>query len=507
MSNVIIRKKSSADILKTFCQTTSFHLLSRVPSKKENIADVNNSVKKPCCKLKHSIGSTIKRIIFLFLFLTSLGWSLRSVYVIGLDYFRYPTITSIELKPLDEIPAVTICALPNENGDDQRDPFSSTPMVVFTTFSPGEIIVGRRKRDAHASFQASIRYGKELDHKNERDTRLLDCLSQPYITRNHKYCYTCNAANFENGSSQIGYEPKFYGKLDEEITYTLKNFNLRKTLSWTQMVYIHPRNHHFSSSLAVSVPFLAEDEIHVSKKIYSSPSQPYTQCRNIKDDKNKQINFFSDTFTYDVNFCRQSCYQAHFMSINHESCLRDIPCNPNNLSVAFGWDLSKSSSPINYERIHLVYSYKDLTTPYISARQKEEARVCDRICPEPCVKASYLTSVVRFISGGDFRGSEEFQTITVKFKGQMEAFETEPKYDVYNFISSIGGTLGLFTGFSLLTAVEVMELGARLATLLCHRAASFLRGLREAKAKFKLPKKLFGRSRRVKQAQGKPELG
>ena len=264
------------------------------------------------------------------------------------------------------------------------------------------------------------------------------------------------------------------------------------------MVYIHPRNHHFSSSLAVSVPFIAEDEIHVSAKIYSSPSQPYTQCKNIDSVENKKINFFSERFAYDVNFCRLSCYQAHFMSINNDFCLRDIPCNPKELSNAFGWDIPKFSNSTNSQKINNVYSYKSETTLFINASQKEKARVCDRICPEPCTKTFYTASSIRFNSEGQLRGSAELQYIIIRFKGQMEVFETKPKFDVYYFVSSMGGTLGLFTGFSLLTAVELGELGARLATLLCLRAACLscvMHVVNGVKALLRLPRKLFGRSR------------
>ena len=52
---------------------------------------------------------------------------------------------------------------------------------------------------------------------------------------------------------------------------------------------------------------------------------------------------------------------------------------------------------------------------------------------------------------------------------EVEHLEESPKYDSYIFMSNFGGVFGLFTGFSLLTAVELLELGFDVAYFLCAR--------------------------------------
>ena len=41
---------------------------------------------------------------------------------------------------------------------------------------------------------------------------------------------------------------------------------------------------------------------------------------------------------------------------------------------------------------------------------------------------------------------------------EEEIYVTEPKYDMTLLLANIGGQLGLFTGFSVLTGVEMLEL-------------------------------------------------
>ena len=59
-----------------------------------------------------------------------------------------------------------------------------------------------------------------------------------------------------------------------------------------------------------------------------------------------------------------------------------------------------------------------------------------------------------------------------------EIWVTEPKYDLPLLLANIGGQLGLFTGFSVLTGFEIFELFTDLCCTLGHRmVANILRGI------------------------------
>ena len=56
-------------------------------------------------------------------------------------------------------------------------------------------------------------------------------------------------------------------------------------------------------------------------------------------------------------------------------------------------------------------------------------------------------------------------------------YTTEPKYDIALLLANIGGQLGLFTGFSVLTGVEILELLTDLGqTVILRLKANIWRG-------------------------------
>ena len=52
---------------------------------------------------------------------------------------------------------------------------------------------------------------------------------------------------------------------------------------------------------------------------------------------------------------------------------------------------------------------------------------------------------------------------------EEEVYTTEAKYDVTVLLANIGGQLGLFTGFSVLTGFEIFELFTDLCVTLAGR--------------------------------------
>ena len=95
---------------------------------------------------------------------------------------------------------------------------------------------------------------------------------------------------------------------------------------------------------------------------------------------------------------------------------------------------------------------------------------CVKQCPKSCYWTSYDVKVEE--TEVEFRDPG---MVELEIHLETEHWETSPKYDLLHVVSSLGGVLGLCTGFSLLMLVELAELVADLTGLAVSRAASRLR--------------------------------
>ena len=89
---------------------------------------------------------------------------------------------------------------------------------------------------------------------------------------------------------------------------------------------------------------------------------------------------------------------------------------------------------------------------------------CRKGCPKSCSKSVYAGSV----------SITEIPKRLIVLAVGMETWEVDhlegiPKYDAYIITSNLGGVFGLFIGFSLLTAVELLVLVFDMAYVMCSR--------------------------------------
>jgi len=111
-------------------------------------------------------------------------------------------------------------------------------------------------------------------------------------------------------------------------------------------------------------------------------------------------------------------------------------------------------------------------------RVKEQFEKCQKFCPKECVSMSHimssyfelipisgiLSSSMRKISDFEkFKTYEEIHEhyirVYVYYKDLKYTLISEnPKTEPFNFISSIGGILGLFLGISFLSFIEMFEI-------------------------------------------------
>ena len=109
--------------------------------------------------------------------------------------------------------------------------------------------------------------------------------------------------------------------------------------------------------------------------------------------------------------------------------------------------------------------------------ENEYMKNVDNICPPPCDELSYQLVVSRHqwpsAAGTDYlkkkfglkneSTTETIRESTVKvvvyFRDfNMETISEKPMYDLFKFLSEIGGHLGLWIGLSLLAVMELVEI-------------------------------------------------
>ena len=140
-------------------------------------------------------------------------------------------------------------------------------------------------------------------------------------------CTICNLARLSNGSNiaDVGTSRKLPKYITHPTIYaTISGIDYSEFRNEEQVFIFHPRSQHLSSSFAKEVSFLSHDRILVKTNTYDDPPAPYTDCENVVEERNRELNFFADQFEYNENHCQLSCKQTHFLLKNNH-CNGDIP--------------------------------------------------------------------------------------------------------------------------------------------------------------------------------------
>ncbi|KAL8599243.1 hypothetical protein ACOMHN_007959 [Nucella lapillus] len=194
---------------------------------------------------------------------------------------------------------------------------------------------------------------------------------------------------------------------------------------------------------------------------------PYGKCLNYGKGDQYHLNMYS--LEYDVGYsakaCQVTCFQSEMYS-RCGCCHRDFPCY---LTSASGKSLN--AQYCNYS------AEQDVSNEF-----SKEQIGCSDICQPSCKETSFTTEV----SLGRWPSSSTEQTyleqmknhpsttgktvdldyirfniarINIYFKQlNYEHLKTSPAYDWSRLLSDLGGQFGLWLGFSLLTALEIVQL-------------------------------------------------
>ena len=260
----------------------------------------------------------------------------------------------------------------------------------------------------------------------------------------------------------------------------------------------------------------------VGKKEINRLGSPYDDCRHVDQNENMQRNFYADHFSYSRSACLKTCRQMWAMLVC-DCCLEELPCNPMNVTVTptghtlpshveicagsldvacrntekgksflsecqdgchsrcsdVSYDVSLSSGL--WPNIHLdsptstytVKVYPDDSDDWISDaydKYRNIAGATNTIAQNEFKVP--LTHAMKTHYYQDYRLDHLRVNIYLSsLDVQKEIFS--PKYDWSAFMSNLGGTMGLFIGFSLLSFMELVELFidlcGQLVSVVCRR--------------------------------------
>ncbi|RUS81939.1 hypothetical protein EGW08_010284 [Elysia chlorotica] len=216
--------------------------------------------------------------------------------------------------------------------------------------------------------------------------------------------------------------------------------------------------------------------IGIRKTNITRLSQPYGDC--IENGLVSSKNLFSDEgYGYSRNACQKSCFQEYVYR-NCSCCESSYPCVSHALVRSTGKAAPSTGIPFcNISR------WVELDcVDRAQLKFQENLLGCVDACPAACTQSTFATSistgmfpmelsinatVEKLKRSGTVANVTDFNQFLRQSFLQLEIFyesfilekvDSEPAYTWNKLLGDIGGQVGLLLGFSILTAVELLEL-------------------------------------------------
>lgn len=238
------------------------------------------------------------------------------------------------------------------------------------------------------------------------------------------------------------------------------------SLSYSKGAKIFVYNHStvYSDADSIDVSIAQETNINLHKTLVSKLKKPYSDCEIYTHELNSSTSEFVQTFnrlnfTYRQNDCLNMCYQKLLVK----------KCECFDFSVSgFNFFLKAVKSCSLAEISCMEKIFRDPVMNYYDS--------CRQFCPKECDSVEYGFDV----SFSDYPTETRMKSILTD-NVYLKSFETNLKnkllktnihfnkltYEIItetaatsfgSLLANIGGTMGLFMGFSVLTMFEVLEL-------------------------------------------------
>jgi hypothetical protein len=346
-------------------------------------------------------------IIFLFSFLFG---SIYCVLLNIFDYLSFDITTSIyEINEIEsQFPTISLCS--NEE-------------------STNESITSNRLRFNYHDYNS--------DWKNHVEI---------YFDTTYGKCFRFNSGlNLTNQSIPIKYSKK--SRLNDGFWF---EFSLNRTYDYSSLiVYIH--NHTimpstiYNKGIYISAGF--ENYFIISRIFDEKLEYPYNDCiKNISEfSLNKTIIDFikNKKWEYSQKECISLCRTLSYIETSN------CNCSLKSMDEKF---TAKCYNNINDTNI------KACVDSFLS---KFEVEKCSNYCPLECdtlsYKISHSSKMISSLDNSIIR-TKIFKIYIFYEDLKYTLITQKPKIELFGLISNIGGTLGLFIGFSFISVLELFEL-------------------------------------------------
>ncbi|KAL9988196.1 hypothetical protein ACROYT_G002611 [Oculina patagonica] len=451
-TNLKTEEKSSGakDKLHEFCSETTAHGFGRLASS----------------------SSVVERLIWSACLLAALSYSIYQGYIIVSAHLSYPVDVKVEMRQVDELefPAVVVC---NMNAVKRsaltravqeglithptwmQDSLSNVSLQLMTSY----------KRALLASLDDDVK--QSIGH--QADEFILDCTwkGDPCgpenftLLFNYEYgnCYVFGGGDMSKNVSapgnQNGLSLILNIETDEYLGDFSESFGAVIDVTHSQEMYFPEENGYLVAPGQVT-------NIGFTKRVVSRLNYPYEgrHCGSTGDHTNL-------TYQYSEMACRKACIA--------NTQLKECGCAEIKLA------LKPYCDPIN--------STQASCTDMVNDQHRRSNLNCS--CNEDCKLFEYLATTssavwptdaylgrLQNILGdkasdvtSDFaEARRNLARVDVYCKSMtLEIIAQQARYQLKDLISSVGGSLGLFTGISLLTLVEFLKLMFDLTRFLCKK--------------------------------------
>ncbi|CAG5119338.1 unnamed protein product [Candidula unifasciata] len=444
----------------------------------------------------HGIGralsnsSTWKRCVWSVMFLFGLGFAVYQFVITMQDFYTYPVNTVVTLKHETTaiFPAVTICNLnTNRKSMIDSDLLAALESLEETEEAPEEAILKGLLQNDYT--------GVESGH--QMSDMLIKCLfnrlpcSEANFSLSNTVSYgTCYTFQIEDPLIQYVTRPGPKNGLILELNIEQYEY-LPTTSSAGVNVMVHPLNEiPFPEDGGILAHPGAVTRVGIKQEITQRLPSPYSNCISANGQSSSQRSFFQNT-KYMQNACMKSCYQMRLYE-TCGCCDVDLPCNYYDIL-----SIDRTTTETN-NSLPLCETFDDfLCKIEVEILFLKSELDCDERCPPVCASTTYHTVVstaqwppdskieifldtakstfLQNVSFTENNSSEKFIRSNLLrleiFLDSLEfkEFTTQAKYDWNLLLGTIGGLLGLGLGFSLLTAMEIVEVLIETVLYCAHR--------------------------------------
>jgi amiloride-sensitive sodium channel subunit alpha/amiloride-sensitive sodium channel subunit gamma len=423
----------------------------------------------------------IIKYMWIVFFLISTGACAYSIIKSFQQYFQFDVVTKVRI--INEIPStfpkITIC---------NRNPLSTNYTLYNDIMNMKNINV--KQLDYNVLLKYNSPYVTNEDRKKigySLEDMLISCKFADVVCNANDFewkfdkfygnCYDFNTGrNSFNQTIPIkkNYNSGFRAGFQLELFVGMPEYLEQYSPFKGAIIYISnttssPR---FLNEILVSPG--VETNIAISKTFVTQKDYPYSDC--ISDFSNVDSILYKSLITANLRYTQQDCYPQCFQSNVEKncSCYNTLfpPVNLKNPCITSADsacvfkvrmdffagrfnDECSSLCPLECDRV--LYSYTISSSTSMSEKYAELYYMNDQI-----IKSKYPGRNVTF---EDIK--KGLVNVKIFYEGlyYTEISETESQ-TVFDLISSIGGTMGLFIGISLLSFIEILEIIIEILILL-----------------------------------------